>query len=268
MGVTFMPDVESDTNSTKAPTSKGRLAAITGAVAAITGTVAAIALFVTNVDKIWDTGSGWIVGKKDQPPPIVINITREVLLEAAAAAELSAKTASGPAKVETEQAVQSLNTAATKLPEPISLNTPSRKVPQWLQLAMKEIGQEEVPGPEHNPRILEYMRSASTEAVSDGDERPWPSYFVNWALAQSGIKGTNSGVARSWLTWGTALEVPQPGAVVVFARPGQPGMGNVGFYLGDAGDQVLCVAGNVGGAVRLTAYPKSLVLGYRWPKDT
>jgi uncharacterized protein (TIGR02594 family) len=261
-----MPDVESNANSTKAPTSKGRLAAITGAVAAITGTVAAIALFVTNVDKIWNTGSGWIVGKKDQPPTIVINITREVLLEAAA--ELSAKTASGAAKDENKQIVQSLNTAATKLPEPISLNTPSRKAPQWLQLAMKEIGQEEVPGPEHNPRILEYIRSASADAASTGDELPWPSFFVNWALAQSGIKGTNSGAARSWLTWGTALEVPQPGAVVIFARPGQPGTGQVGFYLGDAGDEVLCVAGNVGNAVRLTAYPKSRVLGYRWPKDT
>jgi len=255
-----MPDVESNANSAKASTWQGRLAVIAGAIAAI-------ALFVTNVDKIWNTVSGWIVDKKDQAPAVVIYITADTLLKAAEEYSAAARTATGAAKAETEQAAESLNVAATKLPAPISLNSPSSKVPQWLQIAMTEVGQEEVPGLDHNPRILEYIRSASVDAASHGDELPWPSFFVNWALAQAGIAGTNNGLAQSWLTWGMALEVPQPGAVVVFARQGQPRAGHVGFYLGDAGDQVLYLGGNVGNAVRIGAYPRSGVLGYRWPKS-
>jgi uncharacterized protein (TIGR02594 family) len=250
------------------PTEETTPRPIKGRIAAIAAFVAAVALFVGNIDKLWSTASGWISGKKDTSPTVVVQITSEGLLKAAQQITAGADKATGPEKAEAEQAAQNLNAAASKLASPISLNSDAEKSPAWLLTAMKELGQQEIGGEQHNQRILEYIRSVTPSMAPEGDEIPWTSFFVNWALTQSGIEGTNSGAARSWLNWGIPLEQPKLGAVAVFERGGNPMSGHVGLYLGDAGDYVLCVAGNVGNAVRINAVPKSRLLGYRWPKTT
>jgi uncharacterized protein (TIGR02594 family) len=72
--------------------------------------------------------------------------------------------------------------------------------PAWITIARAEMGVQEYPGPEHNPRIIQYLRSTTNPATSD--ETPWCSGFVNWCMKQAGIVGTNSAAARSWLKWG------------------------------------------------------------------
>jgi hypothetical protein len=67
----------------------------------------------------------------------------------------------------------------------------------WMAVAMREIGQKEIRGPEHNPRIIEYH--AATTLKASTDETPWCSSFVNWCLRQVSIAGTNSAAAVSWI---------------------------------------------------------------------
>lgn len=248
-------------NGASRGSSKGRLATIAGVVAAI-------ALFLGNVDKIWTTVSGWGSDKKESSPPtIIIQISAETLVKAAAEASAAASAASGSASKEAAREAASLKTAAENLKIPITLGSSSNPIPPWLVIALKEIGQKEIEGPQHNPRILEYISSGDPRAASNGDEFPWSSYFVNWALTQAGKTGTKSGAGRSWLQWGMELQAPKPGAIAVFGSPGSPWSAHTCLYVGDAGDQIICLSGNVANSVQISAMPKAILLGYRWPKD-
>ena len=115
-----------------------------------------------------------------------------------------------------------------------------------------------------NPRITEYHQG--TNICGYDDKAPWCSSFVHWCLGQSGITGTGSALARSWLDWGNAVEVPVPGCVAVLYRD-DPGSwkGHVGFYLRHDATQVVLLGGNQLEQVREHAYPVASVLGYRWP---
>lgn len=242
--------------------SKKSLRNVAVAVAAF---VAAVALFIGNIDKIWSTVSGWIHGKPEKT--IVVNITKESLLDAAKILAKDSEQLSGTEKTEANATVKNLTTASSELRKPIILGKSPGSSPPWLLVAFSELGQQEVAGSQHNQRIIEYIESANPQFYYAGDEFPWVSFFVNWVFMQVGIKGTNNGMARSWLKWGHSLEIPKPGAVAVFARPKPPWAGDVGFFLTDTGQHIVCISGNVGNAVRITAMPKSRLLGYRWPDD-
>lgn len=138
------------------------------------------------------------------------------------------------------------------------------KFPPWLSAAYKEVGQTEIPGPQHNPRILEYWK-AITDSVKD-DETPWTSAFVEWSLNQAGVQGPKSGVARAWATWGRAIAEPELGCVVVFWRMSPTaGTGHVGFYIGGDADNLIVLGGNQNNSVSLARFSRSRVLAYRMP---
>ena len=79
---------------------------------------------------------------------------------------------------------------------------------RWLDYAEGELGQHEVRGAEHNPRILSYH---ATTTLGDWgrsrDETPWCSSFVNWCFVKAGVAGTDNALARSWLRWGSKVEL-------------------------------------------------------------
>ncbi len=157
------------------------------------------------------------------------------------------------------------NVAIEPLPDP-TFNT---GVP-WFEIAEGEISTREYKGSiRNNPRILEYHRATTLpDHAARLDETPWCSSFVNWCMKRAGIKRTRSARARDWLKWGKELRKPQRGCVVVFSRPGGgPKAGHVGFYVGEVGTSIQLLGGNQSNAVSITNYPKSRVLGYRWPSD-
>ncbi len=90
--------------------------------------------------------------------------------------------------------------------------------PRWLGTARQELGQTEILGSQHNPRILEYLHT--TGAWWTTDETPWCSAFCNWVMIQSGIEGTNSATALSWRNWqgSVTLDRPALGAIAVKTR--------------------------------------------------
>lgn len=138
--------------------------------------------------------------------------------------------------------------------------------PVWIQIAMAELGQEEVEGNNHNPRIIEYINSASYAPMEMRDELPWISYFVNWVFNQVGIHGTNMGTATSWLDWGEKLDKPRLGCVAVFGRNAkEQRVSGVGFFLSETQSQAILLLGNSFNAVRISAIPKSNIRECRWP---
>ena len=149
--------------------------------------------------------------------------------------------------------------------------------PAWLTVAREEEarGIEEVPGPDHHPRILEYHDTTALDATTD--EVPWCSSFVNWCIKNCGLSlpGTQSARARSWLKWGTNLLIPAMGCIVVMKRGGQaqPGpevikaSGHVGFFVDQPNKlKIRVLGGNQKNSVCQRDYPVGRVLLYRWPQ--
>ena len=139
------------------------------------------------------------------------------------------------------------------------------KPPKWLEVAQRELGVKEYPGPQHNPRIVEYAAHTSLGAKSD--EIPWCSSFVNWCMAQARVKGTGSAAARSWLDWGVKLEQPVTGCVAVFERGSDPRSGHVAFYVSHTDKTINVLGGNQSNQVKIAPYKAERRLAYRWPKD-
>jgi uncharacterized protein (TIGR02594 family) len=139
------------------------------------------------------------------------------------------------------------------------------KVPNWIEVALKEIGETEIQGGE-NPRILEYLRA--TDLGKPGnleDETPWCSGFVNWCMQQVGFKGTRSAWAQSWAKWGKEVE-PVIGSIVVFRW--NNGTGHVGFVTGKKVGLVQVLGGNQSDSVNRSWFNTAHVIAYRMPAFT
>jgi uncharacterized protein (TIGR02594 family) len=130
--------------------------------------------------------------------------------------------------------------------------------PWWVKKAFAELGQKEISGSKDNPRIVHY-HSFTTLGAED-DETPWCASFVRFLFERRG--GAN---ARSFLDFGKPCEFKR-GAVVVFSRDSAgPRAGHVAIALAETDTNIVCLGGNQGNAVSITTYPKSRLLGYRWP---
>jgi uncharacterized protein (TIGR02594 family) len=138
--------------------------------------------------------------------------------------------------------------------------------PKWLRLARSELRAHvrEVPGPQHNPRVLWYHQHTRLKATSD--EVPWCAAFVCAMLEEAGVRSTRSAAASSFAEWGEPSELVD-GAVVVFGKadPDAGGSGHVAFLVGVEGDSVLVLGGNQGNAVSIAKRPRARVVAVRWP---
>lgn len=134
----------------------------------------------------------------------------------------------------------------------------------WMKIAWSEAdsGVKEIPGPQHNPRILEYHHATGLRATDD--ETPWCGSFLAFVMMTAKIpyNKKNAALARSWLEWGEKLDQPIPGCIVVFRRGSG---GHVGFLVAEDVDRLQILGGNQSNAVKISAYKKADVLGYRWP---
>ncbi|MEN6439442.1 MAG: TIGR02594 family protein [Syntrophobacter sp.] len=141
----------------------------------------------------------------------------------------------------------------------------SEKNEYWMAIAFGQLGIREKPGPGDNPEIVEMHQHTTLRAQHD--DVPWCSSFVNSVMDASGHPGTHSAAARSWLQWGAPTS-PRYGCIAVISRGANPSLGHVGFYLGpDPADasRFLMLGGNQSDRVDISAFPKSNILGCRWP---
>lgn len=139
-----------------------------------------------------------------------------------------------------------------------------RDLSRHMQIACRELGIAEIPGPQANARISEYLRGVGADP---SDETPWCAAFANWVLSQAGIKGTGKPNARSFLHLGESVELAdvKPGDIVVFWRGDPKGWtGHVAFFWAHRDDDTIEVlGGNQSNAVSIAAYPVRRILGIR-----
>ena len=136
--------------------------------------------------------------------------------------------------------------------------------PVWLTVARKYIGTREIPGDKNNPVIVRWWRMIKSALSRDAD--PWCAAYVGGVLEEAGIRSTRKANARSYLTHGTPLNAPALGCVVVFARGSNGWSGHVGFVVGvNRAGHLMVLGGNQNDMVRISAFNRDRVLGYRWP---
>jgi len=144
-------------------------------------------------------------------------------------------------------------------------------VPPWLTCAEKEVGVMEIPGVEHNERILEYHRATTLRATTD--EVPWCSSFVCWCLEEVGMRSTRSAAARSYLQWGVPISPAPYGAIAVLRRGAGEGSqghevldapGHVGFLIWISLTHVALLGGNQNDCVGVSMFSRTLLIGTRW----
>lgn len=137
--------------------------------------------------------------------------------------------------------------------------------PSWLALARGKMGLHEVT---HNKQLLAWLRSDG-RTLGDPAKLPWCGDFVETALALAlpgEVLPGNPYLARNWLKFGKALEVPAAGAVAVFWRGNRAGTsGHVGFYVGEDATHIHVLGGNQSNRVSIARIAKDRLLGYRWP---
>jgi uncharacterized protein (TIGR02594 family) len=118
-----------------------------------------------------------------------------------------------------------------------------------------------------NRRDLTKIFSVAFDQAVDPVRTPWCAAWANAVLAKSGVQGTNSLMARSFLGWGKSTVTPKNGDVVVLARGKGRISGHVGFFVErqeiNGRRYVKVLGGNQGRSVAVAWYPESRVIGYR-----
>jgi uncharacterized protein (TIGR02594 family) len=140
--------------------------------------------------------------------------------------------------------------------------------PEWLKVAESYIGVKEIGGAEHEPRIVQFLKSVNGNKLT-ADETNWCSAFVNFVMQKAGFLPAESLAARDWLKWqwGRKISGPALGAIVVLKREGGEGWeGHVGFVAGWDKTRVQVLGGNQGDKVCELWFSQAEVLGYMWPQ--
>jgi len=132
-------------------------------------------------------------------------------------------------------------------------------------IAFKELGVSAVPGPNSNPRIIEYDKHTTLKATSD--EVAWCAAFANFVTDTAGYPGTHEANARSFLNWGVSIDKPILGCIVVLKRGSDPLQGHVTFcdHPDISNGIIRCLGGNQSNEVKISRFSVSDVLGYRSP---
>jgi len=133
----------------------------------------------------------------------------------------------------------------------------------WLRIAYGEFGTREIPGAQHNPKIVEYLMSTdlAQKYSSLPDETDWCSAFLTWCVKKAGLVSPNTALVNPWRSWGKASNPPQRGAVTTFLW--DDGWAHASIYLGEVGNYVVCLGGNQSDAVWFSVYHKKYVTSYR-----
>jgi uncharacterized protein (TIGR02594 family) len=121
--------------------------------------------------------------------------------------------------------------------------------------------------PALNAKGRSYELPAATETATGWMVTAWCAAFVNWCLKESGTVRLGYATAASWLRFGTPLASPVYGCITIIKPSHSTGSttGHVAFWVGERGAKNVLLGGNQGDRVCEQGYPKSWVLGYRWP---
>jgi uncharacterized protein (TIGR02594 family) len=136
-------------------------------------------------------------------------------------------------------------------------------LPPWLLGALEDIGVHELPGSDHDSRVIEYH---SNTGRWSRDEVPWCGSAVETWLVESGFEGLGrkGALARSWARWGRPAVGDELGAICVLkrrkrgsdVRTGSRGGYHVGIFLNYSRGGVAMVSGNASDRVGIDVYSR------------
>lgn len=138
--------------------------------------------------------------------------------------------------------------------------------PPWMQRALAELGTTEIPGAQHNPKIIGWSHAIGHKWVAD-DETPNCAAFVGAMLEATGFGSTRSLAARSYQKWGRSVREGEPrvGAICVFSRTANPAFGHVAIFISETATHVDVLGSNQDDTVSVASYPKSRLVAMRFP---
>lgn len=131
-----------------------------------------------------------------------------------------------------------------------------------LEALVREHGQKEISGTNHNNRIVEYHSTTTLKATTD--EVPWCSSLMNFCAKEAGLERTNSAAASSWTKVGRKVTedeaIADPNGIVVLRRKGGH---HVAKPIGKTAISIICYGGNQSNTVNAALYKKLDILEYR-----
>lgn len=131
-----------------------------------------------------------------------------------------------------------------------------------LDVAQRYLGAEEHGQRQVLSRLIGNVGGGAVDPVTT----PWCAGFINGVLRASGLQGSGSLAARSFLNVGSPVYgTPAEGDVVVFSRGDDPSKGHVAFYAGPGSTPgtVRVLGGNQGNKVGFAEYPVASIIGVR-----
>lgn len=141
-------------------------------------------------------------------------------------------------------------------------------LPAWMTAALKDVGVREVAGKGSNPKILAYRDKAGIKIGGEDSVVPWCAIFINAKLAEAGVKGSGSAMARSFVSSANFERLKEPviGCITVISSSRGPASGHVFFNAGENGLFFLGLGGNQDDEVNLSMFQKKKLVGHFWPK--
>lgn len=131
-----------------------------------------------------------------------------------------------------------------------------------IEIAKKHLGQQEI---RDRKALMAFFKQYGISC--DPQTTPWCAYMVGACEKAVGNKGTGSGLARSYLKYGTAVkeEEAKEGDIVVFARGSNGYSGHVTYFVkwDDASNTVIVLGGNQSDMVCYSHYSQDRILGIR-----
>lgn len=137
--------------------------------------------------------------------------------------------------------------------------------PIWTRLARRDLGVTEIPGRNHNPRIVQM--AIEVGAWWRDDEMAWCGVAMGAWILEAGYQPARPAWrALKWLDWGLEIEEPCVGAIAIYDRG--HGLGHVNTIIGvDHSGRLLGIGGNQGNRVSVAAFDPLRLLGLRWPTE-
>ena len=143
--------------------------------------------------------------------------------------------------------------------------------PEWLAVARRYIGTQEIPGAKHEPKILAMLNKMGKYTDEHkpwwhDDETAWCGVFVGYCLGEADRFVIPSWYrAKDWSTNEHMTPLPKPayGSVAVFSRTGG---GHVWFVVGtDRFGHLMILGGNQANAVNIKPFSHDRLTGCYWP---
>ena len=140
----------------------------------------------------------------------------------------------------------------------------------WVDVARADLGVKEIPGREHNPKVLSYFAEVGHPEITD-DETAWCAAALGAWLRRAGYpippKKDILG-ARCFESYGKKLTAFKPGCICVFYRTKlreKDWRRHVGIGLKETKTHIEVLGGNQSNAVSIQKFPKKNLTAMRWP---